>query len=445
MFIKISPAAEKALSILTRNGFESCLVGGCVRDMLMGYGCASKDWDIATSAAPRQVMEVFCGHRVVETGIKHGTVTVLIDGEPLEITTFRKDVGYSDHRHPDAVVFASTLKEDVSRRDFTMNALAYDPERGLIDHFGGAEDIGAQIIRCVGDADQRFNEDALRILRALRFSSALGFEIERGTAASIHKNMELLRSVSAERVNGELTKLICGRNAGAVLRKFADVVGVVIPEILPMVGFGQHNKFHCFDVWRHTIAVIENSEPECVLRWAAFFHDIGKPDCFALGSDGAGHFHGHAAVSKLKADATMRRLKFDNASRELITALIAHHDIPIPAEARTVRRYLNRLGEDVLRQLLLLKRADVMGHAPQYHSRIHDIERTRAVMEQILAEESCFSLKDLAVKGNDMIALGLKGRQIGAALNFLLNAVMDEQTPNERARLLEYLDKNYIF
>ena len=435
---EISPPAAKALSILWKNGFESYLAGGCVRDMIMGI--APKDWDIATSATPQQVKAAFHDYEIYETGIKHGTVTVLVDSEPLEVTTFREDIGYSDHRHPDTVIFNATLKEDVSRRDFTMNALVFDLERGVIDYFGGVQDIGEQTIRCVGDPNHRFNEDALRIFRALRFSSVLGFRIEQGTAYSVHRNKELLLSVSAERINVELTKLICGRNAGSVLLEFADVIGVVVPEIIPMIGFNQHSEYHCFDVWQHTVGTIENSEPEHILRWAAFFHDIGKPDCFSLNEYDVGHFYGHAALSNSKADVVMRRLKFDNATRELVLTLVAHHDATINPEARAVKRYLNRLGKDVLHQLLMLKRADIMGHAPSCHSRVMEIERTQAVIEQIISDESCFSLKDLAVDGKDMIALGHKGSKIGAALDFLLNAVIDEKVPNERTLLLKYLE-----
>ena len=401
-------------------------------------GGLPKDWDINTNAMPQQVKAVFNDYRVIETGIKHGTVTVLIDRDPLEITTFREDVGYSDHRHPDSVVFATTLKDDVSRRDFTINAMAYDFENGVIDYFGGAEDIEAKSIRSVGDANLRFNEDALRILRALRFSSVLGFGIEQKTADSIHQNKELLRSVSAERINVELTKLICGRNAKDVLLEFTDVICAVVPEIFPMIGFNQHNKHHCFDVWQHTVITIENSEPESILRWAAFFHDIGKPESFSLDENGAGHFYGHAALSKSIADPIMRRLKFDNATRERVLTLIEHHDTQFRPEKKLIKRYLNRLGEDALRQLLLLKRADTMGHAPSCQYRIQEVERSQTIIEQIIAEESCFSLKDLAVDGNDMIDLGLKGKSIRAALDFLLNAVIDEQIPNEHTQLLRY-------
>ena len=443
---KISQSAAEALSILWQNGFEAYLVGGCVRDMLMGF--EPKDWDITTNATPQQVKAAFRGEIVIETGIKHGTVTVLIgsgvERESLEVTTFREDIGYSDHRRPDSVSFAATLKEDVSRRDFTINSLAFCPERGVIDYFGGADDIKARTIRCVGDAGRRFNEDALRMLRALRFSSTLGFRIERETSASIHQNKELLRSVSAERINIELTKMICGCGAGATLREFADVVGVVIPEIIPMIGFYQHNKYHCYDVWRHTIEVMENCEPTHILRWAALLHDIGKPDCFSLDSDGIGHFYGHAALSKQKANIVMYRLKFDNATRERVLTLVERHDVSLIPEARVIKRYLNRLGEDALRQLLLLRHADIMGHAPEYRYRIKEIEQIQALMEQVIAEVACFSLKDLAIDGKDIVALGLKGKEIGDALKFLLNAVIDDLVPNERSTLLRYLDENLL-
>jgi tRNA nucleotidyltransferase (CCA-adding enzyme) len=407
----------------------------------MYMGCAPKDWDITTSATPEQVKAAFRGFNVVETGIKHGTVTVFIDREPFEITTFREDIGYSDCRRPDAVMFATTLKEDVGRRDFTMNALAFDLERGIIDYFGGVEDIGAKIIRCVGDANCHFNEDALRILRALRFSSVLGFGIERETAASIRQNKKLLRKVSAERIANELTKLICGSGAGALLLEFADAVSVVIPEILPMIGFGQHNEHHCFDVWRHTIEVVEHSPPTTVSRFAALFHDFGKPECFSIGPDGVGHFYGHAEASKQKAGAIMRRLKFDNETRMRVMKLIVHHNSTINANARAVKRYLNRLGEETLRQLLQLQRADIMGRAPEYRARIQKIESAEAIMEQVIAKNSCFSRKNLAVNGKDMIILGLEGKEIGAALDFLLKAVINERVPNKRAQLIKYLDK----
>ena len=436
----IPPSAVKALSILRKSGFESYLVGGCVRDMVMGAD--PKDWDIATAAIPRQVKAAFRNFPVLETGIKHGTVTVLLDRNPLEITTFRADIGYSDHRHPDTVFFAETLKDDVSRRDFTMNALAFDPEQGVIDYFGGVEDIKKQTIRCVGEANCRFNDDALRILRALRFSSVLGFRIDPKTAAAVSRNRELLRFISVERITTELTKLLCGQKAGDVLREFIDVIGVIIPEILPLIGFNQHNKRHCFDIWRHTAAVVENTGLTPVLRWAALLHDIGKADCFSIGENGEGHFYGHAALSEKKADTIMGRLRFDNATRRRVLTLVAHHDTPLYSEVKSVRRYLNRFGVDALRQLLLLQCADVMGQAPEYHFRIRDIERTLAVMEQVIGEMSCFSLKDLMVDGNDMIALGLKSKEIGSALDFLLKAVMDDQVPNEKVLLLEHLNQS---
>jgi len=368
----------------------------------------------------------------------------LIDKNSLEVTTYREDIGYTDHRHPDSTVFATTLKEDVSRRDFTMNALAYCPERGVIDYFGGADDIDMKIIRCVGDPGCRFNEDALRILRALRFSSTLGFDIEGRTADSIRQNKELLNSVSVERIAIELTKLICGRNAGNVLSEFVDVIAVVIPEILPMIGFNQHNYHHCSDVWQHTIEVTENSEPTRIMRWAAFLHDIGKPDCFSLGEDGVGHFYGHAALSKHKANIIMQRLKFDNATRDRVSELVAYHDLETIPDVKLVRRRLSRFGEDVFRQLLLLQRADVMGKTPEYHYRTQKIEQVQSVMEKIIAEASCFTLKSLAVNGDDMIALELNGKEIGSALKLLLNAVMDEKVPNERVALLEYLERTLI-
>ena len=273
-----------ALDRLEAAGWEAFVVGGAVRDALRG--CAAGDWDITTNAEPEQVERVFSGERLIETGLRHGTVTVLLDGLPLEITTYRVDGGYSDHRRPDSVTFTRSLRDDLLRRDFTMNALAYNPQTGLVDICGGAEDLARGVVRCVGEPERRFREDGLRILRALRFASVLGFTIEPETAAAIHRCAELLRYLAAERVLSELTKLLCGQNAGAVLREFSDVLAVPIPELRPMFGFAQHNPHHDRDVWQHTVAVVEHIPPEPVLRWAALLHDVGKPPCFSLADAG---------------------------------------------------------------------------------------------------------------------------------------------------------------
>ena len=285
--LTLPPQVHTALDRLTVAGWEAYVVGGAVRDALRG--CPAGDWDITTNAEPAQVERVFAGERLIETGLKHGTVTVLLDGLPLEITTYRVDGDYTDHRRPDAVRFTRSLREDLMRRDFTMNALAYNPRTGLVDICGGAEDIARGVVRCVGEPDRRFQEDGLRILRALRFASVLGFQIAPETAAAIHRSRALLQYLAAERVRSELTKLLCGQNVGAVLREFADVLAVPIPELRPMFGFEQHNPHHDRDVWQHTAAVVEHIPPEPVLRWTMLLHD-GQAPLFHRGRSGRGPF-----------------------------------------------------------------------------------------------------------------------------------------------------------
>ena len=377
---------RQALARLRNHGYEAYLVGGCLRDLLLGN--APQDWDIATDAVPIQTEAVFADCRLLETGLKHGTVTVLWKGQPLEITTYRTESAYTDHRHPDQVAFSKSLTADLSRRDFTMNALAYQPQTGLVDPFGGAADISAAVIRCVGDPEQRFQEDGLRLLRALRFAAQLGFRIEEHTAAALRANGGLLTEISAERIREELTKLLCSQDVGQVLRDYADVLGVPIAEIRPMIGFDQHNVHHCYDVWQHTVAVVENCPPTPQLRWAALLHDIGKPGCFSRGQDGVGHFYGHAAAGKELATAILRRLKFSTADRCRIVLLIAYHDVTLPVAPKTVIRWLNRFGSQFFAQLLSLRRADNLGQAPQFRNRQKECDRLEALLQQVLAEQA---------------------------------------------------------
>ena len=398
-----------ALDRLEAAGWEAFVVGGAVRDALRG--CAAGDWDITTDAEPEQVERVFAGERLIETGLRHGTVTVLLDGLPLEITTYRVDGGYSDHRRPDSVTFTRSLRADLLRRDFTINALAYHPRAGLVDICGGAEDLARGVVRCVGEPERRFREDGLRILRALRFASVLGFQIAPETAAAIHRCAELLRYLAAERVLSELTKLLCGQNAGAVLREFSDVLAIPIPELRPMFGFAQHNPHHDRDVWQHTIAVVEHIPPEPVLRWAALLHDVGKPPCFSLADDGVGHFYGHAAKSTELADAILMRLRMDTAGRTRITQLIRYHDLPIAPEAKPIRRLMNKLGVETVRQLFELHIADTCGQSAICAGRVQTYQEAGRVLDKLLAADACFSLKDLAVNGDDLLALGLRGGQ----------------------------------
>jgi tRNA nucleotidyltransferase (CCA-adding enzyme) len=423
-----------AINTLEQAGFEAFIVGGSVRDLLMGK--PPKDIDITTSALPAQTKEAFKGFTVIETGLKHGTVTVLIEGEPVEITTYRIESDYSDNRHPDSVAFTQNLKEDLARRDFTINALAMDSSGRVQDFFGGREDIAAGLIRCVGDADERFNEDGLRILRGLRFASVLGFSIEGDTAEAIHKNRDLLKNISAERVFAEISKAICGLNIEAVLNEYSDVFATVMPEIKPSVGFLQHNEHHCFDVWEHTARAVQSAPAVPVIRWAALLHDIGKPYCFTQDEQGTGHFYGHPRKSKeLAADIT-ERLKFDGATRERVLLLVALHDTPIANEKPAIKRFLNKHGKEVMDELLSLQHADNLAQAPEYRGRQAELDSIAHTLEEVIAEESCFSLKQLAVNGNDLIRLGLKGEEIGRALNRLLELVIEGKAENEKSTLL---------
>ncbi len=434
-----SPNALAALRRLNDAGYEAYLVGGCVRDAILGRDPG--DCDITTSALPDRVQAVFAGERVVATGLKHGTVTVLTDGEPLEITTYRRETGYSDHRHPDAVRFTGSLREDLARRDFTVNAMAWHPEKGLVDLFGGEEDLRRGLIRCVGRAEDRFAEDALRILRALRFSSVLGFPLEEATARAAEAQKDLLAFVSAERIAAELTKLLCGGDVLRVVTSYWPILAVPLPELAAMAGFDQCSRYHCYDVLTHCAVAAAAVPPERIVRWAALLHDAGKPACFTRDAEGNGHFYGHAKKSAAIAERVLTRLRFDRDAVRRIVTLVELHDIPIdPPEgdpSRAVKRLLRRLGEEDFFRLLAVKRGDALAHAPRYRGRTHACDRIEALAREILAREQCFSLRDLAVKGDDLLALGIpRGPVLGRTLEQLLEAVISGTVPNEREALL---------
>ena len=438
--IQLPPQVQSALSRLNAAGFAAYAVGGCIRDLLMGR--TPGDYDVATSALPEETAAVFAGERVIETGLKHGTVTVLLDGEPLEITTFRIDGDYSDSRHPDAVAFTRSLREDLARRDFTMNAVAWNPAEGLRDPFGGAEDIRAQVIRCVGDPAARFREDALRILRCLRFSAVLGFSIDPATAAAARENRELLSRISAERVAAELKKLVCGADVRRVVLEQTDILGAVLPELLPLRGFDQRNPNHCYDILEHSAAVCEAVPPEPTIRMAALLHDVGKPDCYFTDEAGVGHFYGHSGRGAEIVDPLLRRLRFDTGSRERITELVRRHDMRIEPTEKGVLRALRRFGPDFFFQLVQLKRADALAHAPgpSRDERVSRAAALEALGKALLARQACFSLRDLAVNGRDLLAAGFSpGPAVGQALDRLLDAVTDGLVPNEKDALLTYL------
>lgn len=435
MKVNFPESVRWAIKRLNDAGYEAWAVGGCVRDSALGK--EPHDWDMTTSALPEETMAVFADYPVIETGIKHGTVTVVVDGEPLEITTYRVDGSYSDGRHPDGVSFTRSLEADMARRDFTINAMAAHPEKGIVDCFGGLEDLKNGVIRCVGDPERRFSEDALRILRAMRFSAVLGFPVEEKTAEALLKIRENLRHVAMERIFSELKRMLCGKDAGRILRQFPQVLWVFLPELEPMHGFEQHNPNHLYDVWEHTVVSVESAPADEVLRLAMLLHDVGKPDCFTKDQNGVGHFYGHPVKSREMADNILARLKADNNTRERVLALVEHHDAEIAAKPASVRRWLGKLGEQGFADLLAVKRADNLAQDLSYRDKRDMLDELAQLAKDVLAEGQCFTLKSLAVNGHDLMELDfVPGVHMGDVLESLLEKVVEGEIPNEKEMLL---------
>lgn len=438
MKIKLPEHVYLAMEQLNSAGYGCFAVGGCVRDSLRGV--PPHDWDLCTSARPEQIKAVFQDRKTIDIGMAHGTVAVVLPAGTLEITTYRIDGGYTDSRHPDQVAFTPELREDLARRDFTVNAMAYHPNTGLVDPFGGRTDLKRGMIRCVGEPERRFGEDALRILRAVRFSSGLGFRLEGRTAAAVHEMCGNLSRISAERIREELTKMLLGGNIREVLELYSDVFAAVIPEIAPCIGFEQHNIHHCYDVWGHTIECVAYSAPDPVIRWTMLLHDIGKPDTFTV-KDGVGHFYGHEKYSAELAQVILKRLKFDTRTAERIVTLVRSHMLLTEPTEKAVKRRLNQLGPEAFLQLLDVMRADTFGLAPAYRSRVAEIDRLESIARRVIEERQCFSLRDLAVNGNDLLALGLRGREIGDTLRRLLDDVISGRCANTRAELMANIER----
>ncbi len=435
------------ISRLEQAGFSAYAVGGCVRDSLRAL--EPHDWDLCTSARPEEMLEVFRGERVAETGLKHGTLTVILDHVPYEITTFRTDGSYTDHRHPDTVSFVRDVAGDLSRRDFTVNAMAYSPRTGLVDLFCGQEDLARGIIRCVGVPRERFTEDALRILRALRFASAFDFAVDPETDAALRELAPTLENIAAERIREELLKLLCGPGAGRILRAYPEVIACVIPDIRPMIGYDQRNHHHSYDLWEHTVQGVENIPPEPDLRLTMLLHDTGKPAVCTLDDKGEAHYRGHQQASAEIAERVTDALRCDRETRDRVVRLVRFHDIPLRTESGAVNldrsfllRRLNRFGEKDLRALFLIHCADrtATGYSSREREERRLAERMDA-LDALLAEQPCFTLKDLAVNGNDLKELGLKGPAVGDALQQLLEAVMDGRVPNGKNELLDFVTK----
>ena len=457
--------ADKLIEMLEAAGHEAYYVGGCVRDFLRAQTGA--DIDVTTSATPDEMKEVFAGLRYFETGIQHGTLTVLTSDDahrPIEITTFRTDGAYTDNRHPDAVRFVRNLEEDLARRDFTINAMVMDRKGEVIDIYEGQTDLQSGLIRAVGDPDKRFQEDALRILRALRFAAVLDkdgepFAVEAETEAAMFRNRELLRNISAERIYAELKKLITGPYAGIVIRRYVEIIGVFIPELLPMKDFEQHNPYHKYDVLEHCVRAMEVVEGAGFaegyqMKLAALLHDVAKPQKFFLDENGVGHMYGHAAAGEEMVRNILNRLKADNETKKRVCTLIKYHDLVFQEDRRLLKKWMNKYTPEMLLEILHIKRADNLATGNMSEELAQKFDRIEAEIRAILEEEQCFSVKDLAVDGSDLMAVagGLSdqrwqtsGPWIRSLLQALLDDVIEGTLPNEKealtARAAELLKK----
>ena len=423
----------KIINALEQAGFAAYVVGGCVRDACLGL--TPQDYDLCTSALPEQTEAVFRDKKLVLAGKKHGTVGVVTDSGVVEITTFRTEGSYRDNRHPDWVKFVTDVESDLARRDFTVNAMAYSPSRGYADPFGGREDLQKGILRAVGDPQQRFREDSLRILRGVRFAVRYGLKVDPATESAMFAQAQLMDNLARERVFEELCKLLPLVTAGD-LQRFAPILASVIPELKPMIGFDQRSPHHAYDLYTHTAGVVAGVPGDLALRWAALLHDIGKVPTFTVDEAGRGHFYDHAAKGAEMADAVLRRLKAPNALREQVVLLIEKHMLWLQPEKRQLRRQIGRLGLETVYQLLSLQHADNTNKGTAKSEQSEQYVRILQVLEEIRTEDSCLGLKDLAVNGNDLMEIGYSGRTIGIMLNWLLDQVMEETLPNEREVLL---------
>ena len=432
----LPPQVQYCMETLETAGYSTYVVGGCVRDALLGL--TPHDYDLCTAATPAQICAVFASFPLVKAGEKHGTIGVVLDSAVYEITAFRTEGDYTDSRHPGWVAFVPHVEQDLARRDFTVNAMAYSPIRGFADPFGGQDDLRNGILRAVGNAPLRFTEDALRILRGVRFAVKYGLKPEDSTLDAMMTLAPRLHNIALERIFDELCKLLPLVSAKDLVT-FAPILGQIIPELGATIGFNQKNHHHIHDIFTHTAHVTEAAPAALPLRWAALLHDIGKAVTFTIGEDGEGHFYGHAAKSAELTDAILRRLKAPNALRQQVTQLVELHMTLIPPEKKVVRRWMGRLGSDALEALLQLQEADLTGTGTAKDTDYHRIAQLRSLMAQIQEENACLSLKSLAINGHDLMALGFTGKAIGQTLNALLEQVIDGTLPNEKQALLNTL------
>lgn len=434
--LTIKPEANHIIHRLQAHGYEAFAVGGCVRNALLGL--CPHDWDICTNAKPDEMRAVFADYVTHDFGLKHGTLVVMMGEEPYEVTTYRVDGVYADNRHPEQVSFTDNLTLDLSRRDFTVNAMAYNDEQGFVDPFGGREDLKNGLLRCVGNPEKRFNEDSLRIMRGVRFAATYGFAVEQETAAAIHRNTALLHRIAAERIRVELTGTVCGKHVLPVFAEFRDVLATVIPELREAFDFEQKNKHHCYDVWEHILHAVAAIGRDPLLRVTMLLHDIGKPRACTTDKYGSRHFKGHQQISADMASVILKRMTFPNAFTADCLQLIIAHDIRFDGTQRQVKRVLQKLGEANMRRLFAVQRADI-GAQSDYHraEKLAAVAMAERQFEELVRSRACVALRDLAVNGSDLMAIGYQeGRSVGTALNRLLDAVIDGQLPNEREKLL---------
>ncbi|MBQ8163190.1 MAG: HD domain-containing protein [Clostridia bacterium] len=436
--IEISENAREVLLSLEKSGYEAYIVGGCVRDAILGN--QTNDYDITTSALPEEVKKVFSNNRVIETGIKHGTLTVILNGEAFEITTYRSDGKYTDSRHPDSVSFSSSLKEDLKRRDFTINALVCNSAGEVSDFYDGITDIERKTIRTIGNAEKRFSEDALRILRAVRFSSSLGFDIEQETKDAMVSLKSFLSKVSKERIANEINRTLCAKNVKNVLLENWQIFGEIIPEIKQMRNFDQRTKYHIYDVLEHTACVISNTPSVVYLRLAGLLHDTGKVYTFVADENGVGHFPNHSEKSVEIAKRYLDEYKYDNFTKERVIRLIKYHDLRFKTDRVSIKRYLNKFGAEFFFDLIELGKADKGAQNPELDT-VKAYAESEAVAKDIISAGECFSFDTLAIKGNDLAEIGFSGKGIGNALKELLSEVIEEKTENTRAALLKSAEK----
>lgn len=436
MKIVLPKNVKKIIDILNNNNFEAFIVGGCVRDSIIGL--TPHDWDICTNAKPEEIKKCFDFFYTFDSGIKHGTISIVIDGEVYEVTTYRIDGTYSDNRRPDSVTFTSDIAKDLARRDFTINAMAYNEQCGLIDPYSGRNDLLDKIIRCVGNPDFRFIEDALRIIRALRFASVYDFVIENETSKSICKNADLLKNIAVERISVEFNKLLCGNGAEEILNNYRDVIAVFIPEIKPMFDYNQHTKHHNRDLWRHTTYSVKSIDKMPLLRMSMLLHDIGKPKACKRDEDGTSHFKGHPKYSAVMAEIILRRLKYPTDFIETCITLIKYHDVRFNGSKRQLRHVMSAIGDKNVELLLKIQRADIMAQSDYKHKeKLEKLDLACRVYEEVLADKDCFTLKQLKINGNDIKKLGVtEGVKIGKILKMLLSLVIEDKLENKKSALL---------